>query len=127
IRENLALGLPPEGEADEAVLWQALEVAGLADFVSALPEGLDTFVGEHGLALSGGEARRLALARTVLRDPPVLLLDEPLAGLDPAGAAAIRAALRRFAAGRTVLWVSHDLTALEEMDEILHLRAGRIV
>jgi len=123
VYENLLLGGP---EADGPAVWGALETAGLADFVERLPQGLDTFVGENGLALSGGEARRLALARVILKDPPVLLLDEPLAGVDPASATAIRAAIRRFAAGRTLLWVTHDLTTLDGMDEVLHMRAGRI-
>lgn len=83
-------------------------------------------MGENGLALSGGEGRRLALARIILRNPPILLLDEPLAGVDQESAVAIRAAIRRFAAGRTLLWVTHDLTGVEGMDEVLHMRAGRI-
>ncbi|MEQ8502340.1 MAG: thiol reductant ABC exporter subunit CydC [Sneathiellaceae bacterium] len=124
VRDNLALGRP---DADNAALWQALEIAGLADLVESLPDGLDSFVGEHGLTLSGGEARRLALARVILKDAPILLLDEPLAGLDRDSADAIRAAIMTFAAGRTLVWVSHDLTALDGMDEVLHLQAGQVV
>lgn len=123
IYENLLLG---RSDADGPAVWGALETAGLADFVEGLPRGLDTFVGENGLALSGGEGRRLALARIILRNPPILLLDEPLAGVDQESAVAIRAAIRRFAAGRTLLWVTHDLTGVEGMDEVLHMRAGRI-
>ncbi|MFC3230231.1 thiol reductant ABC exporter subunit CydC [Marinibaculum pumilum] len=123
VRENLALGDPA---ADDAAMWAALEIAGLAEFVDRLPHTLDTFVGEHGQTLSGGEGRRLALARVVLRDPPILLLDEPLAGLDRETAATVRAALRQLAAGRTMVWVTHDLTALDDMDEVVHLQAGRV-
>ena len=124
IRDNLLLARP---DATDAKLWQALEAAQLAGFVRAQPEGLDTEVGEAGAQISGGEARRVALARALLRDVPWLILDEPTEGLDPLTAASLRGALEAVMAGRTVLWITHRLEAIAETDRIAVLEAGRVV
>jgi ABC-type multidrug transport system fused ATPase/permease subunit len=124
VRANLALA---RAGADEAALWRALERADLADVVRALPDGLDTPLGDQGSRLSGGERQRLALARAWLKDAPFWLLDEPTAHLD---AAHERRMLRRLLAPdprRAVLWITHRLVGMEELDEILVLDGGRVV
>ncbi|MDW8070034.1 MAG: thiol reductant ABC exporter subunit CydC [Anaerolineae bacterium] len=124
VRENLSLACP---EADEAALWHVLEVAQLADFVRALPDGLETWIGEHGIRLSGGERQRLAVARALLCDTPFLILDEPTANLDALTERALWNALETLMHGRTCIVITHRLVALEGMDEVLVLQAGRIV
>jgi len=124
VRENLLLADP---EATDDALWAALELAGLADEVRTLPDGLDTWIGEQGLTLSGGQRRRLAIARTALLDRPVLLLDEPTAGLDRVTEAAVLGALDRLARGRTSLTVTHRLVGMERFDRVLVMERGRIV
>ena len=121
---NLRLAAP---EADDAVLLESLDRVGLGDLVRELPEGLDTWVGEHGSRLSGGQRRRLALARSLLADPPVLVLDEPTEHLDEETAAALVADLLDLTRGRTTLLVSHRLSGLEGVDEIVVLEAGSVV
>lgn len=124
IRDNLLLARP---EATEPMLWQALQIAQLADFVRTQPEGLDTLVGENGARISGGEARRVDLARAALRDTPWLILDEPMEGLDPVTATALRGALEAVVAGRTVLWMTHRLDMIRETDSLAVLNEGRVV
>jgi ATP-binding cassette subfamily C protein CydC len=124
LRHNLLLARP---DAAEAEIAQALERAQLAELVDGLPRGLDTWVGEQGLRLSGGERQRLAIARTLLKNAPILLLDEPTANLDPITEQALLAAIHELMRGRTVLTISHRLIAMERMDEILVLDHGRIV
>lgn len=121
---NLRLARP---HADDAALWAALAVAGLDAFVGALPEGLETPVGESGVRLSGGQARRLALARVVLADTPVVLLDEPLAGLDRATAADVAGRLQAWLAGRTVVLLAHAPEALPRAHRVLRVEQGRLV
>lgn len=123
VRANLLLGAP---DADDGALWAALRVAALDDMVRALPNGLDTWVGEHGTRLSGGQARRLALARVVLRDAPFVVLDEPCTGLDADTAAHVRAGLDRWLAGRSALLLAHDTRSLPPHDRVLRLAAGRL-
>ncbi|WP_421621211.1 thiol reductant ABC exporter subunit CydC [Alkalilimnicola ehrlichii] len=113
---NLRVAAP---QADEARLWQALAVAGLDTRVRAMPEGLETWLGESGATLSGGEARRLALARVVLHDPDIVLLDEPAAGLDGASARALAGRLHEWLQGRTAVIVSHDPGWLPPVDRVL--------
>jgi ABC-type transport system involved in cytochrome bd biosynthesis fused ATPase/permease subunit len=124
LRHNLLLARP---DAAEAEIAQALERAQLAELVAGLPRGLDTWVGEQGLRLSGGERQRLAIARTLLKNAPILLLDEPTANLDPITAQVLLAAIHELMRGRTVLTISHRLIGMERMDEILVLDHGRIV
>ncbi len=124
LRENLLLARPDASESD---LWEALAQAQLADFVRDLPQGLDTWAGEMGVQLSGGERQRLAIARALLKDAPILLLDEPTANLDAATERALWRDLSRLMAGRSVLLITHRLVGMEQMDAILVLRAGRIV
>ncbi len=124
IAENLLLARP---NATDSQLWQALQTARLDEFVATLPDGLQTYVGEGALCLSGGQARRLAVARAVLKDAPILLLDEPATGLDPDTEAQMMAALDYAMRGRAVLMITHRLTGLEQWDEILVLKGGKVV
>ncbi|HQT64731.1 MAG: thiol reductant ABC exporter subunit CydC [Acidocella sp. 20-57-95] len=124
IRNNLLLGDP---SADEARLWAALESAQLAGVVRALPNGLDEWLGEGGNTLSGGQGRRLALARTLLSQAPILLLDEPCAGLDAATEAAFFETLNHAVAGRTLVLIAHRLTGVEKLDRIWRLAGGSLV
>jgi ATP-binding cassette, subfamily C, bacterial CydC len=124
IRNNLLLGDPT---ADDARLWAALDAAQLAETIRALPEGLDSWLGEGGQTLSGGQGRRLALARTLLSDAPILVLDEPCAGLDVATEMEFMRTLNNAVTGRTVLLILHRLTGAEQLDRIWRLTAGSLV
>ena len=124
IRANLQLTRDGATDAD---CWAALERAGVADVVRALPDGLDSWVGEGGLQVSGGQGRRLALARTLLSEAPVLILDEPATGLDAAAERAFLTTLNDVAAGRTVVLIVHRLIGVERLDRIYRLSAGRAV
>lgn len=124
IRANLLLARP---EADAAALWAALDQAHLGDFVRALPGGLDAWVGENGARLSGGQGRRLALARALLSPAPILILDEPCAGLDAETERAFLATLNDVAADRSVVLIAHRLTGIERLDRIYRLSAGHAV
>ncbi|MCT1690491.1 ABC transporter ATP-binding protein/permease [Brevibacterium sp. p3-SID960] len=119
IEDNLRIAAP---EAAEEQLWEALETAGLAADVRSMPAGLATPVGEHGRLLSGGQAQRLAIARAALRDAPILILDEPTSQVDLSGEAEILEALRRLAAGRTVLTIAHRPLAVLSADRVIDLR-----
>ena len=124
LRVNIGFARP---EADERAIWAAAEAAELGDFIRALPDGLDTRVGERGLKLSGGERQRVGLARALLAEPHVLILDEATSALDSRTEAAIQATLRRARKGRTTLVVAHRLSTIADADQILVLKAGRIV
>ncbi|WP_327245355.1 thiol reductant ABC exporter subunit CydD [Streptomyces sp. NBC_01320] len=124
IRENLRLART--GATDDE-LRAALAQARLLDWVQALPDGLDTLVGEHGARLSGGQRQRLALARALLADFPVLVLDEPAEHLDLATADALTADLLTATRGRTTVLITHRLAGLEAVDEVVVMDAGRIV
>ncbi|MYR33794.1 thiol reductant ABC exporter subunit CydC [Nocardiopsis alba] len=124
LRENLRLARPG---ADDEELWEALRRARLAHDVEAMPRGLDTRVGSHGLGLSGGMRQRLALARAVLAAPRVLVLDEPTAHLDPDTRDAVVEDLLSAARGFSTLLITHDLTGLDRVDRIYVIRDGRVV
>ncbi|MFE7336560.1 thiol reductant ABC exporter subunit CydD [Streptomyces griseus] len=124
IRENLRLARPG---ATDPELRDALSRARLLEWVAALPQGLDTPVGEHGARLSGGQRQRLALARALLADFPVLVLDEPAEHLDLPTADALTADLLDATRGRATVLITHRLTGLEAVDEVLVLDAGRVV
>ncbi|MBU8542173.1 MULTISPECIES: thiol reductant ABC exporter subunit CydC [Roseomonadaceae] len=122
IEANLRLARP---EAQEVALWQALDRAGIGEVVRGLPEGLATRCGEAGARFSGGQARRLVLARALLSEAPVLILDEPAAGLDPETERAFLETLGEATAGRTVILIVHRLIGVERPTRILRLVAGR--
>ena len=124
IADNLRLARP---EADMPALRAAARAAGAEGFIDALPQGFDTLLGERGAGLSGGQLQRLALARALLRDAPLLLLDEPTASLDAEAQQQVLDALRAAVRGRTVLMVSHRLRTLELADHVVVLDAGRVV
>ncbi|WP_083411529.1 ABC transporter ATP-binding protein [Arthrobacter sp. UCD-GKA] len=124
IRNNLLLADPG---ADDATLWKALASAQIADLVAGLPEGLDTLVGARGHRFSGGEQQRLAIARTILRNPKVLVLDEATSALDNTTEALVQEALDRLAVGRTTLMIAHRLSTVENADRLAVLESGAIV
>jgi ATP-binding cassette subfamily C protein CydC len=123
IRENLLIAKRDAGEAE---LRAALAAARLIDFVDALPDGLDTWVGEAGQLVSAGQARRLAAARAILRDAPIWVLDEPSEGLDRVTEVELVQSLLGLTEGRTVLWITHRLVNLQQMDGIIVLERGRV-
>lgn len=123
LADNLRLA---DARADEATLWRALEIVELADWAAALPEGLDTWVGESGRRLSGGQARRLALARVLLTRADLVILDEPFTGVDASTAAHIAARLDAWLEGRTVLYLAHDSSWLPGVSRALTLREGQL-
>lgn len=123
IRENILWGKPDATTAD---LVAAAKAADAHEFITALPEGFQTRIGQRGRLLSGGQRQRLAIARAMIRDSPVLLLDEPTTGLDAASTERVLAPMRRLMAGRTTLIISHNLLTVTEADQILFLRDGRI-
>lgn len=124
VRENLLIAKP---EASQAELEHACRIAQVLPFIQSLPKGFDTFVGAHGHALSGGQVRRLALARVVLRDAPVLVLDEPTEGLDAEMEALVLDALLDQDPDRTILLLTHRSARLERMNRILWIENGTIV
>lgn len=124
VRDNLLLAKPGAGEEE---LRQAAREAKIHEFIQSLPQGYDTYVGERGFKLSGGQRQRLAIARALLKNAPVLLLDEVTAGLDPVTGREVMESINRLMEGRTTLVITHRLTGLDGMDEILVLERGRIL
>jgi ATP-binding cassette subfamily B protein len=124
VRENVRYG---RLDADDTAIDEAIRAAHATDFVQALPQGLDTTVGERGARLSGGQQQRIAIARAVLRDAPVLLLDEATSALDAQSEAAVQQALDELMDGRTTLVVAHRLATVLKADRIVVMDAGRIV
>ena len=124
IRANLKLARP---DADDAALWAALDAAHIGEMVRALPDGLDTWVGEGGARFSGGQGRRLALARALLSPAPILILDEPCAGLDAETERAFLVTLNEVAADRSVILITHRLIGVERLDRIWRLSGGKAI
>ncbi len=124
VRDNFVLAAPRANQAD---LDRAAAAADLLDTIRALPDGWETWIGEHGMQLSGGQRRRLALARLVLQDPLVAVLDEPTSGLDPVTEVRVMRSVLELFDDRTTIVMTHRLVAMEVFDEIVVLDSGRIV
>ncbi|MGW0768056.1 ABC transporter ATP-binding protein [Streptomyces sp. NPDC002676] len=124
VRDNIAYGRP---EATEADIVAAARAADAHEFIERLPDGYDTMVGQRGRTLSGGQCQRLAIARAMIRDAPVLLLDEPTTGLDAGSGRRIMDPLRRLMAGRTTVVISHNLLTVRDATRIVVLDHGRVV
>jgi ABC-type multidrug transport system fused ATPase/permease subunit len=124
VRDNIAFGRP---DATDAEIGAAARAAGAHDFVCDLPDGYDTRVGQRGQRLSGGQRRRVEVARTLLRDTPVVILDEPTSGLDRAAAHRLGDPLRALMRGRTAIVVTHDPALADSADRVLHVEGGRLM
>ena len=124
VRENLRFARP---DASDAEIEEAARTARIHELISSLPEGYDTIVGERGYRFSGGEKQRMAIARTILRNPPVLVLDEATSSLDTQTEAAVQLELERLAEGRTTITIAHRLSTVRDADQIVVLDDGRIV
>jgi ATP-binding cassette subfamily B protein len=122
--ENIRYGRPDAGDAE---IRAAAEAAAAAEFLDRLPDGFDTFLGEKGVRLSGGQRQRLAIARAILRNPPILLLDEATSALDAESERAVQQALAHLAAGRTTLVIAHRLATVRKADRIVVVDHGRVV
>jgi len=124
VRENLRFARP---EATDEEVEEAARTARIHNLIASLPDGYDTIVGERGYRFSGGEKQRMAIARTVLRNPPVLVLDEATSSLDTQTEAAVQAELERLAEGRTTITIAHRLSTVRDADQIVVLDHGQIV
>jgi ATP-binding cassette, subfamily B, bacterial len=124
IGDNIALG-SPDPVTDEQIV-AAARLAGAHEFISALPQGYDTVVGERGSTLSGGERQRIAIARAAIRDAPIVILDEAMTGLDSETEAEVTAALDRLTAGRTTFIITHDVDAARDCEYVIWLERGRV-
>ena len=124
IQENITLG---KNGFDSKKIWQALEMADAADFVRGLPDQLETIVGVKGLKLSGGQRQRLAIARVILKDPAIILMDEATSSLDSVSEYQIKQAMTRMLKGRTSITIAHRLSTVVESDRIFYLEKGQVV
>jgi ATP-binding cassette subfamily B protein len=124
VRENLRFACP---DSTDAEIEDAARTARIHELIASLPDGYDTIVGERGYRFSGGEKQRMAIARTILRNPPVLVLDEATSSLDTQTEAAVQAELERLAQGRTTITIAHRLSTVREADQIVVLDQGRVV
>jgi ATP-binding cassette subfamily B protein/subfamily B ATP-binding cassette protein MsbA len=123
VRENILFGNP---EASDAQIAEAAKVANAHDFVTAMPEGYDTLIGERGIKLSGGQKQRLSIARAVLKDAPILILDEATSSVDTETEFLIQQALERLMAGRTTVIIAHRLSTIRRADKIVVLEGRQI-
>ena len=124
IRENLRIGRP---NATDEELERACRLADAHEFIIRQPQGYDTVVGERGSTLSGGQRQRLAIARALLKDPPILILDEATSALDAATEARVSRAMQTLMKGRTTFIIAHRLSTVRDADEILVFENGRVV
>ncbi|MDG5815952.1 ABC transporter ATP-binding protein [Chitinispirillales bacterium ANBcel5] len=124
IRENITYGLE---DIPEQKLREILELSNVDEFISRMPEGLDTLIGEHGARLSGGQRQRIAIARALIRDPRIIILDEATSALDVASEKLVQQAISHLAKGRTMLIVAHRLSTIRKADRILVLKQGRCI
>jgi ATP-binding cassette subfamily B protein len=122
--ENLRYACP---DASQEQVVAAARAVGLHDFISSLPDGYETPVGEHGATLSDGQRQRISMARALLKDPKVLILDEALSALDVVSEAEIRAAVERALPGRTVIMITHRLSSIRQEDQVMVLDQGRVL
>jgi ABC-type multidrug transport system fused ATPase/permease subunit len=124
IAENIAFGRPNASRAD---IEQAAKLAQAHEFITKLPHGYDTLVGERGVGLSGGQRQRIAIARAILLDPRILILDDSMSALDAETEKLLQAAIRSVMRGRTTILIAHRLSTVEQADQIAVLQQGRIV
>lgn len=124
LRDNLTIAAPG---ADDAALLRAAQIGGIIDFVNSHPKGFDMAVGERGESLSGGQRQAVAIARAVINDPPILLMDEPTGSMDHSSEEEIKQRLRSHAAGKTLIVITHRTSLLDLVDRIIVIDAGRIV
>ena len=123
-RENIRFGRP---DATDAEIEAAAKAAAAHEFLVALPEGYETYVGERGVMLSGGQKQRIAIARAILRDAPILLLDEATSALDAESEQAVQTAVEQLSEGRTTIVVAHRLATVKKADRIIVFEGGKIV
>jgi ABC-type multidrug transport system fused ATPase/permease subunit len=123
VAENISYGKPGAAMAE---IEEAARLAGADGFIREMPEGYETVLSERGESLSGGQRQRVSIARAMLRDAPILILDEPQSGLDAEAAEAVEAHWRELTAGRTTFVIAHELRLVKDVDEILVLEDGRI-
>ena len=124
VRENIAYGKP---EATEEEILHAAKLANAHEFISSMPHGYDTIVGERGVTLSGGQRQRIGIARAVVRNSPILILDEPTASLDTESEKIVMEALEKLMAGRTVITIAHRLSTIRDADKIIVLHKGSVI
>jgi ATP-binding cassette, subfamily B, bacterial len=122
VRDNIAYGT----DADLATVEGVARAAGALSFIEALPDGFDTMLGPGGVGLSGGQRQRIGIARVLLRDPPVLVLDEPTTGLDAASEALVMAGLNRLVEGRTTILITHSIELARTADRVAVMVAGKV-
>ena len=124
VRENIAYGRP---EASEEEIVEAAKLSNAHEFISSMPNGYDTLVGERGMTLSGGQRQRIGIARAVVRNSPILILDEPTASLDTESEKIVMEALEKLMIGRTVIIIAHRLTTIRDADKIIVLNKGMVM
>ncbi|PKO55661.1 MAG: type I secretion system permease/ATPase, partial [Betaproteobacteria bacterium HGW-Betaproteobacteria-19] len=124
LRDNIALSAPL---ADDAAILRAAQISGVLEYANAHPRGFDMLVGERGESLSGGQRQGVAIARAVISDPPMLLLDEPTASMDHSSEEAVKGQLRKYAEGRSMIVITHRTSLLDLADRIIVIDAGKVV